>query len=136
MKVTIVDERSELSGCIDGVPQFTLGPRTDVLDACPKAEGMLMAIRSLSPDIVVTDEIGRAQDRDAVLEAAHAGVAVISSAHASSLQEWRLRPYMNELFEAKAFSRYVLLSRRHGPGTVEMVLDEAGRPLFGTTPDK
>jgi stage III sporulation protein AA len=130
VKVSIIDERSEISGCLDGIPQFDLGPRTDVLDACPKAEGMLMAIRSLSPDIVVTDEIGRKDDRDAVLEATHAGVSVLTTAHAGSLQEWRNRPFMSELFEARAFSRYILLSRRHGPGTVESVLDESGRPLM------
>lgn len=131
VKVCIVDERSELAGSIDGVLQFRLGPRTDVLDACPKAEGMLMAIRSLSPDVIVTDEIGRAPDRDAVLEATHAGVAVLTSAHASTLEEWKARPHMQELFAARAFSRYVLLSRRSGPGTVERVYDAQGRWLRG-----
>lgn len=130
VKVSIVDERSEISGCLEGIPQFDLGPRTDVLDACPKAEGMLMAIRSLSPDVVVTDEIGREADRDAVLEATHSGVSVLATAHAGSLAEWKARPYMAELYEAHAFSRYVLLSRRLGPGTVESVLDETGRPLL------
>lgn len=125
-KVSVVDERSELAGCVDGVPQFQLGPRTDVLDGCPKAEGMLMAIRSLSPDIVVTDEIGRKEDRDAILEATHAGVSVITTAHAASLEEWKHRPYMGELFEAGAFDRYILLSRRKGPGTLERVFDKRG----------
>jgi stage III sporulation protein AA len=129
VKVAVVDERSELAGCVDGVPQFSLGPRTDVLDACPKAEGMLMAIRSLSPDLVVTDEIGRAQDRDAILEATHAGVAVLASAHARSLEEWSGRPHMAELFRARAFQRFVVLSRRRGPGTIEALLDETGRRL-------
>ncbi len=129
LKVTVVDERSEITGCIDGIPQFLIGPRTDVLDACPKAEGMLMAIRSLSPDVIVTDEIGREQDKDAILEAANAGVTVITSAHANTVQEWRNRPFMDQLFCAKVFSRYVLLSRRYGPGTVELVLDEYGKSL-------
>jgi stage III sporulation protein AA len=135
-KVSIVDERSEIAGCVDGIPQFDLGPRVDVLDACPKAEGMLMAIRSLSPDIVVTDEIGRIDDRDAILEATHAGVGVLATAHARNLDEWKNRPYMGELFSTKAFSRFVLLSRRLGPGTVEQVLDANGRPLPFTPPVK
>jgi stage III sporulation protein AA len=133
MKVTVVDERSEIAGCVEGVAQFRLGPRTDVLDACPKAEGMLMAIRSLSPDIVVTDEIGRQQDRDAVLEATHAGVKVLATAHASGLEEWRDRPFMKELYDAKAFDRYVVLSRRSGPGTIEQILDAQGRGQGGFT---
>jgi len=131
VKVSIIDERSELAGCVGGQPQFQVGPRTDVLDACPKAEGLLMAIRSLSPDLVVTDEIGRRQDSEAILEATHAGVSVLASAHANSLEEWAGRPYMKELFEARAFQRYVILSRRRGPGTVERILDGDGRALSG-----
>jgi len=128
-KVSVVDERSEIAGCVDGIPQFQLGPRTDVLDACPKAEGMLMMIRSLSPDIVVTDEIGRKEDRDAILEATHAGVSVLATAHATNLDEWRQRPFMDELFTVGAFERYVLLSRRRGPGTIEQVLDKRGTAI-------
>lgn len=128
-KVSVVDERSEIAGCVEGIPQFQLGPRTDILDACPKAEGMLMAIRSLSPDVVVTDEIGRLQDRDAIMEATHAGVTVLATAHANSVLEWRDRPYMMELFQAQAFDRYVVLSRRRGPGTIEAVMDATGKPL-------
>lgn len=132
-KVSVVDERSEIAGCVDGVPQFQLGPRTDVLDACPKAEGMLMMIRSLSPDVVVTDEIGRKEDRDAIVEATHAGVSVIATAHSANLEEWRRRPYMGELFESGAFERYVLLSRRRGPGTLEQVLDKRGNLVHGSS---
>ncbi|WP_233095790.1 stage III sporulation protein AA [Alicyclobacillus sp. SO9] len=129
LKVSIIDERSEIAGCVDGKIQFQLGARTDVLDACPKAEGMLMAIRSLSPDVVVTDEIGRKQDRDAILEATHAGVGVLTSAHARDVAEWSARPFMAELFAANAFQRYIVLSRRRGPGTVERVLDADGKPV-------
>ena len=62
-KVGIIDERSEIAGCVAGVPQMTFGPRIDVLDACPKAEGMMMMIRSMSPDVLVVDEIGRVKMR-------------------------------------------------------------------------
>ncbi|SIS63260.1 stage III sporulation protein AA [Alicyclobacillus vulcanalis] len=129
LKVAVIDERSEIAGSVDGVPQFDLGPRADVLDGCPKAEGMMMAIRSLSPHVVVTDEIGRAEDAVAVLEATLAGVAVVATAHAASLDAWRRRPGMEPLFSARAFDRYIVLSRRRGPGTVEAVLDADGRPL-------
>jgi stage III sporulation protein AA len=128
-KVSVIDERSEISGSVDGVPQFQLGPRTDVLDACPKAEGMLMAIRSLSPEVVVTDEIGRQEDVQAVLEATHAGVSVMASAHAGSLEQWQSRPNMMDLFRSVAFSRYIILSRRRGPGTVEQVLNGLGKAV-------
>ncbi|MCL6453188.1 MAG: stage III sporulation protein AA [Alicyclobacillus sp.] len=129
-KVVVVDERSEIAGSIDGIAQFDLGPRTDVLDGCPKAEGVMLAIRSLSPEVVVTDEIGRPEDAQALLEAVHAGVAVFASAHANSLADWAARPSMQALRAAGAFQRYVVLSRRRGPATVERVLDSGGRAVW------
>ena len=64
--VGVVDERSELAGSWQGVPQNDLGMRTDILDACPKAEGMQMLVRSMSPDVVAVDELGREEDFRAV----------------------------------------------------------------------
>ena len=50
--VGVVDERSEIAGSFQGIPQNDLGIRTDILDCCPKAEGMMMLIRSMSPEVV------------------------------------------------------------------------------------
>lgn len=58
----VVDERSEIGACKNGIPTVDLGPRTDILDGCPKASGMLMLIRSMSPAVIATDELGRAED--------------------------------------------------------------------------
>ena len=55
--VGVVDERSEIAACYQGIPQNDVGCRTDVLDACPKAEGMMMLIRTMSPKVVAVDEI-------------------------------------------------------------------------------
>ncbi len=120
-RVVVIDERSELGGARDGVAQRDLGPRTDLLDGCPKAEGILMAIRSLSPDLVVTDELGRDADVDAIREAVHAGVAVLASAHARDAADAKARPSLSPLFDGRSFTRVVTLSRRRGPGTVEAV---------------
>ena len=48
-----------------------------MLDACPKAEGMMMMIRSMSPDILIVDEIGSKEDSEAIMEAVHAGVQLL-----------------------------------------------------------
>ncbi|NLG32440.1 MAG: stage III sporulation protein AA [Syntrophomonadaceae bacterium] len=116
--VAIIDERSELAGSYRGIPQLDVGPRTDVLDACPKSLGMIMAIRSLSPEVIVTDEIGRKEDVDAIAECVNAGVSVISSIHAQDLEELSCRPVMQELMSIRAFEIGVVLSRKHGPGTI------------------
>nr|WP_233274995.1 stage III sporulation protein AA [Calidifontibacillus oryziterrae] len=129
VKVAIVDERSEIAGCIKGVPQHDFGPRIDVLDACPKAEGMMMLIRSMSPDVIIVDEIGRKEDTEAILEAIHAGVTVFVTAHGSSIKELYNRPSLEPLLNLHVFTRIIELSRKRGPGTIAAILDENGLNL-------
>jgi stage III sporulation protein AA len=128
-KVGIVDERSEIAACVRGVPRFNLGPRTDVLDSCPKAEGMMMMVRSMSPEVLVVDEIGRPEDALAIREALHAGVKVIATAHGTGLEDVRNRPILRELIEEHIFSRYVVLGGAAAPGRLEAVFDIGGQPI-------
>jgi stage III sporulation protein AA len=128
-KVGVVDERSEIASCMEGVPQNDLGPRVDVLDACPKAEGMILLIRSMSPEVIVTDEIGSEEDSTAILEAMHAGVKLLTTAHGSSLEEIQRRPSLRPIFEQQVFDRYLILSKREGVGTIEAVLDRQQRKV-------
>ncbi len=122
-KVGLVDERSEIAACFEGVAQLDVGPRTDVLDACPKAEGMMMMIRSMSPELIATDEIGREEDAIAIEEAIHAGVSVVATAHGSDLTELRRRPVMRTMLDRGHFARIVIVSRRLGPATIEEIID-------------
>lgn len=119
--VVIVDERSELAGSYKGQAQMDVGPRTDVLDSCTKAAGMIMAIRSLGPQVIITDEIGRREDVDAIRDCVNAGVSVVTSVHGRDLDELRKRPQIRELLESNAFMNIVVLSRRRGPGTIESI---------------
>lgn len=125
--VVVVDERSEIAGCFQGVPQLNVGIRTDVLDACPKALGMMMAIRSLSPQIIITDEVGRREDVEAIGECLRAGIAVIASIHARNAEELRARPLIRDLLDQGAFRRGIVLTRQPRPGRIEEVIrwDEA-----------
>lgn len=128
MKVGIIDERSEIAGSVHGVPSFDVGPRTDVMDACPKAEGMMMMIRSMSPDVLIVDEIGREEDAEAVTEALHAGISVIASAHGSAPEELQNRPAMKRLMDNRMFEVYVLLHRSRGK-TAFRIMDRQMRLL-------
>jgi len=112
LKVGIVDERSEIAASVKGIPSFDVGPRTDVMDACPKAEGMMMMLRSMSPEVMIADEIGRAEDADAIREAAHSGVKVIATAHAYDAADVRRRPEIMRLIEEQAFELIVELQRK------------------------
>lgn len=120
--VVVVDERSEIAGSYRGIPQLDVGMRTDVLDACPKAMGMMMAVRSLSPQVIVADEVGRREDFEAIGECLHAGIAVLTSIHARNREELKARPWINQLLEQGAFQRGVVLSRQLGPGQIEELI--------------
>ncbi len=130
--IGVVDERSEIAACQQGIPTVDLGPRVDVLDACPKASGLLMLIRSMSPRIVATDELGRREDALAVREAVYAGVKVIATAHSRTIDEFQRRPYVGELIQEQVFERFIILSNRSGPGTIEEVLDSRRKKIIGT----
>ncbi|QDP40575.1 stage III sporulation protein AA [Radiobacillus deserti] len=130
MKTGIIDERSEIAGSIKGVPQHQLGVRTDVMDACPKAEGMMMMIRSMSPDVLVVDEIGSEKDVQALMEAVFAGVQIVCSVHGQDLRDIQRRPSLKPLFEQGAFERFVLLDGRHKPGSVEYILNAKGENIW------
>jgi stage III sporulation protein AA len=130
LKVGIVDERSEIAGCVNGVPQLTFGPRVDVLDSCPKAEGMMMMIRSMSPDVLIVDEIGRTEDALAIMEAVHAGIKLIMTTHGNSLEDLIKRPTLKPLVELGIFNRFIELSRSAGPGTVACIRDESGQRIL------
>lgn len=131
VQVGLVDERSEIAACRDGIPTADLGPRVDVLDGCPKATGMLMLIRSMAPQVVITDELGREADADAVREALHAGVSVITSVHGRDEADILGRPFIGELVRQKVFERYVILSDAPQIGTVEaIVASQTGEVLF------
>ncbi|MCU9613843.1 stage III sporulation protein AA [Caldibacillus lycopersici] len=130
LKVGIVDERSEIAGCVHGIPQLTFGMRVDVLDACPKAEGMMMLIRSMSPDVLIVDEIGRKEDTEAILEAVHAGICLIMTTHGESVTDLYGRPALRPIIEQKVFDRYIELSRKKGPGTIIGLKDQNGKEIF------
>ena len=97
LKVGVVDERSEIAACHKGVAQNNLGPRTDVLDNCPKEIGMHMLLRSMSPEVIAVDELGKEADFLAVQSAMRAGVRIIGTIHAQARAELYEKPHMEEI---------------------------------------
>ena len=130
VQVGVVDERSEIASCQHGVPTVNLGPRVDVMDACPKGKGMLMLIRSMSPTVIATDELGREEDAFAVREALTAGISVLATVHGKSAIELMERPYIGEIIKNGLFDRYVILSRNPQIGTLEKVVDTKTNTLI------
>ena len=131
LNVAVVDERSEIAGCHMGVAQNDLGPRTDVLDAAPKASGMMLALRALSPQVIAVDEIGGAQDVEAIGAVCQSGVAVLCSLHGKNIGDVQARAALAPLLSSKAFTRFVFLTDVPRPGTIEAVYDEENVRLGG-----
>ena len=127
--VGVVDERSELGGCYLGVAQNHLGSRTDILDCCPKAEGMIMLIRSMAPQVIAVDEIGTQEEIHAVEYAMQCGCKMLASVHGASLEEARNKPVLGELIRRKRFERYVVLKNERKPGEIQAIYDERGSSL-------
>lgn len=128
--VGVVDERSELGGCYLGVAQNQLGMRTDVLDCCPKAQGMIMLVRSMAPQVIAVDEIGTTEDIHAVEYAMQCGCRMIASIHGSGMDEAAAKPVLGELIRKKRFERYVILGNQNHPGEIREIYDERGSLLY------
>lgn len=111
-KLFIVDERSEIVSLTDNGPLFNIGKRTDVLDNCPKHIGMQMGIRSMSPQVIMVDEIGSKADVLAIKEAIYAGVHVICTIHAFHVNDLMAKNDVKALVEENTFDRYVVLERQ------------------------
>ena len=124
--VGVVDERSEIGGCYLGVAQNHLGSRTDILDCCPKAEGMIMLIRSMAPRVLAVDEIGAQEELRAVEYAMQCGCKLIASVHGNSMEEIAAKPGLSELVKRRRFERYVVLQNQR---EIKEIYDERGSLL-------
>ena len=127
--VGVVDERSELAGCYQGIPQNHMGMRTDVLDGCPKADGMLMLIRSMSPQVVAVDEIGAPEDIQAIKYAMHCGCKMIATVHGESMEEIQRKPLFEEMIREQCFERFVVLGNKENIGFIEGIYDKCGEDV-------
>lgn len=126
--VGVVDERSEIAGSREGIPQMPVGHRTDILDGCPKAEGMMMLVRSMSPHVIATDEIGRKEDAEAIEEVINAGIKLLTTVHGNNKADILRRPVIKDIIEQKVFDRYLVLSRKTAQVLLKIFMMENGCP--------
>lgn len=128
--VGVVDERSEIGGSYLGVLGNDLGIRTDVMDCCPKAEGMMMLVRSMSPQIIAVDEIGDYADAHAIETVIHCGCKLIATVHGSSIEDIRQKPLLEKLVREHTFDRYLILCNRERIGMLKEAYDSRGSRLY------
>lgn len=102
-RVSLIDERGEVAVMVRGEPQMNVGPRTDVLDACPKALAIPIVLRAMNPQIIAVDEITVREDLRAVSMAAGCGVRLLATIHAAGVEELRQKPLYAQLLEDRVF---------------------------------
>ncbi len=124
LNVLVVDERGEIA-CVNNKGQaFDIGNFSDVISFCQKPQAIGHGIRVLSPNLIVTDELRGGEDVRSVIEAMNSGTNVVSSIHADSIESLKKKSDFKPLVEGGYFDRFVLLSSREGPGTLEGIYDQ------------
>ena len=127
LSVGIVDERSEIAGCFQGMPQNDVGKRTDVLDGCPKEQGMMILLRAMSPSVIAVDEIGSKKDIEAIHMASRCGCNILATIHGEGIEDVSGRDGMGKLMEEGLFERILILTKKQGKFTIQV--QEGGKKL-------
>ena len=124
INILLLDERNEISASFDGLPELNVGKSTDITCGGQKDMNILNGIRSMSPDIIVLDEIGTERDIKALEYAVNTGVCIVASVHCKNVYELQKKQELSNLIKNRAFKRYVELSNANGKGTIENIYDE------------
>lgn len=129
-KVGVCDERNEIAGACETGFTYDLGDRTDILSGCPKEKGMTMLIRSMAPDIISTDEIGKEEDCYAISSAVTAGIGLLTTIHGGSYEDV-LRSGIGPLIRKGTFQRLIFLTNRPRTGTISGIYDWKNERVAG-----
>lgn len=130
VKCCVVDERSEIAACRMGKPQNDLGNRCDVLDACPKAVGMKMVLRSMSPQVIAVDELGKEEEFIMLEQMRCSGVKVLGTMHAGSCKELFSHPMLAKYIHNGSIERFVELLRLPDGTRAFRIFDGQGKLIW------
>lgn len=118
IKTAIADERGEIAALFRGVPQNNVGVQTDIIENAPKAEAALMLLRTMSPQLIVTDEISTKTDADALSQCFGMGVSVVATTHGETAEEILRREFLKPLLGGAGFKQIIVLKKEgRGLGT-------------------
>lgn len=122
-KISVIDERSEIGASANGVPQMDIGIRTDIMDNCPKSIGIMMAIRSMAPEVIVCDEIGTYEDMKSVLAAINCGVNIITTIHGFGIEDLYNRDVFKDITQNNVFEKAIILDGTKTAGSIKYIYD-------------
>ena len=109
-KVAVIDERGEISAVNGFAIECDLGPNCDVIAGVKKGEGIMMAVRCLSPQYIICDELGNAEEIEALSAGLCSGVTAITSIHAGNMEQLQRKPQYRLLVQSGAFERIAFLT--------------------------
>lgn len=121
--VGVVDERSEIAGCYMGQPQKDVGIRTDVLDACPKAVGMMMLLRSMSPKVIAIDELGDEEELQMVHQIAACGSKVVATMHGEGVEDLKRRKWLDAIACERLFEVLIFLKKEGNQYRIKQIYE-------------
>lgn len=114
LRVALADERGEVAALYQGVPQLAVGRRTDVMEGCPKAMGLMLLLRAMNPQVLAVDEITAPEDVQALAAAVGCGVTLLATAHGAARSDLERRPLYRALREERMFQRLVRIRQEGG----------------------
>lgn len=121
--VLIADERNEIAAVSNGVAEIPLGNFADIYSNCSKEFAFKQGIRSMKPDIFVTDEIDIDKDLQSIIDANNSGVKILATIHSNNITQLKNKRGFDKIISDKVFDRYVVLTDKDGPGTLAMIYD-------------
>ncbi len=124
VNILVADERNELACVRDGRPFFELGGHVDVLANADKGFAFECGLRTMTPDIIVCDELF-GNDSDYIESCIAGGVKIFASVHAENVSgaKKRLGRGVTELFD-----KFVVLSKKNRPGEI---VEISGKEVLG-----
>lgn len=125
LRVSLADERGEVAAMYNGVPQLEVGRRTDVAEGCPKAQGLMLLLRAMNPQVLAVDEITAPEDVRALVMAAGCGVTLLATAHGRGREDLERRALYRPLL-AEGLFRFLVDIRRSGEERIYTVEELRG----------
>lgn len=126
--ILVVDERFEIAGLNNN--KFNVGEYVDVISGADKGFAFDNALKTMSPSVIVTDEISKETDIESIKQAIKSGVKVLATAHAKNILDLKFKKYFKSLIDDKYFERIVVLSTRNGVGTIDGIFDENLKGIY------
>lgn len=120
-KTSLIDERNEISASVDGVPTTDVGVQTDIIEGCLREDGIIAAIRSLSPQVIFCDELCSDSDSEAVMSGFGCGVKFAATVHAVNFEDLSRRRFLRPLLENGVFDYAVFLEGSSFPGKIREI---------------